>query len=97
MAIENATRLLSEAAEGLRQETQSPGDKKKLLDGSRGACVHACVYVCMCLVLICKISRSLAGNMYLSVYMCMYMYQYRNLTFLNIIILISKGYIFLRG
>lgn len=36
MAIENATRLLSESAEGLRQETQSPEDKKKLLDGSRG-------------------------------------------------------------
>ena len=46
MAIENATRLLSEAAEGLRQETQSPDDKKKLLDGSRGVCV--CVYVCVC-------------------------------------------------
>ena len=44
MAIENATRLLSEAAEGLRQETQSPDDKKKLLDGSRGACVCVCVW-----------------------------------------------------
>ena len=50
MAIENATRLLSEAAEGLRQETQSPGDKKKLLDGSRGVCmcVRACMHVCVC-------------------------------------------------
>lgn len=35
-AIESASVLLLQAAKGLSQEEQSPADKKKLLDGSRG-------------------------------------------------------------
>ena len=35
-AIESACILLLEAAKGLSQEEQTPTDKKKLLDGSRG-------------------------------------------------------------
>ena len=35
-AIESACILLLQAAKGLSQEEQTPTDKKKLLDGSRG-------------------------------------------------------------